>query len=187
MVEAKNILKAVQKYLYGKPTTRTARFDFAWALRLHREMLGDVWKWAGQLRTKPLNLGVPPAQIETQLYELLKNLPFWNDLPLFEQAAMLHHKAVSIHPFQNGNGRWSRMLANIWLARNGSPWTKWPEQNIGTESPIRDEYLKAVKVADQGEYEALVELHRRFALTEESVLTDDSITPRFTGRKDSGQ
>ena len=74
----------------------------------------------------------------------------------------LHHLAVQFHPFLNGNGRWSRMLANIWLKRNRRPVTEWPEQVIGRESPVRGEYLQAIRAADEGDYEPLFELHRRF-------------------------
>jgi Fic family protein len=80
-----------------------------------------------------------------------------------EQAARLHHRAVKIHPFPNGNGRWSRMLANIWLKRNRQPLTKWPEKVIGTESEIRDRYLAAIIKADGGDYSDLIALHREFA------------------------
>jgi len=79
----------------------------------------------------------------------------------------LHHLAVQIHPFLNGNGRWSRMLANIRqrsapVSRRFSPITEWPEQVIGRESPVRGEYLQAIRAADKGDYELLFELHRRF-------------------------
>jgi len=77
-------------------------------------------------------------------------------------AAMLHHRAVHIHPFPNGNGRWSRMRANIWLKRNRRPITEWPEQVIGRESPVRGEYFQGIRAADGGDYEALLELHPRF-------------------------
>lgn len=94
-------------------------------------------------------------------------LHHWKDDPLIRQAAMLHHKAVQIHPFLNGNGRWSRLLANIWIARNGGTPTKWPEEMVGTVSPIRDEYLKAIQAADQGEYDALAQLHERYTPAED--------------------
>ena len=97
-----------------------APFDFVWALQLHKEMFGQVWTWAGSTRKIDLNLGVPWQQVEIQLYDLLLRLPYWKDMPLFEQAARLHHGAVAIHPFENGNGRWSRMLANIWLKRQAA-------------------------------------------------------------------
>jgi Fic family protein len=69
---------------------------------------------------------------------------------------------VQIHPFLNGNGRWSRMLANIWLRRNRRSITEWPDQVIGRESPVRCEYLQAMRAADEGDYKLLFELYRRF-------------------------
>jgi Fic family protein len=80
---------------------------------------------------------------------------------------MLHHKAVFIHPFENGNGRWSRMLANVWVFREGGVPTKWPEDLVGTTSPVRDEYLKAIRSADEGECAPLIELHQRYTPHEE--------------------
>ena len=44
-------------------------------------------------------------------------------IDLSEQAVLLHHRAVQIHPFENGNGRWSRLLANIWLKKHAHPIT----------------------------------------------------------------
>ena len=58
--------------------------------------------------------------------------------------------------------RWSRMRANIWLKRNRRPVTAWPEPVIGRESPVRGEYLQAIRAADEGDYKVLFELHRRF-------------------------
>lgn len=163
-VEAKNITRAVIKYLARKPTRRSARFDLSWCLRLHKEMFGQVWKWAGQLRTCNLNFGVPFHHVEAQLYNLLADLPHWVEegAPLIEQATLLHHRAVFIHPFLNGNGRWARMLANIWLKLHGSQPTVWPEDVIGAESTIRAAYLTAIKQADEGDYEPLLALHREY-------------------------
>jgi Fic family protein len=50
-----------------------------------------------------------------QLQTLLEDLVFWEARgdALLEQSVRLHHRAVWIHPFLNGNGRWARMLANI--------------------------------------------------------------------------
>jgi fido (protein-threonine AMPylation protein) len=110
--EARNILAASKKYYLGKVSRRKAPFDYAWSLRLHQEMFGKVWKWAGTLRTTRTTLGLSPEHIENCLYELFGNLPYWSDMPWIEQAARLHHQAVFIHPFPNGNGRWSHFLAN---------------------------------------------------------------------------
>ncbi len=163
--EAENIRKAFVKYLAAKPTRRTARFDLSWALHLHREMFGDVWKWAGKVRTTETNLGVPPPEIESALMSLLDDLAYWEEhgTDPIEQAAMLHHRAVQIHPFQNGNGRWARLLANIWLKLHDHRPTAWPEETIGTTSVIREEYLVAIREADKGVYSQLVALQRQFS------------------------
>ncbi len=165
-VEAVNIAKAMVKYLVGRLDEKAAPFDFVWLLQLRQEMFGDVWKWAGKLRTSATNIGVSPSQIETRLYDLTKNVPHWKDIPLIEQAALLHHESVFIHPFINGNGRWSRLLANIWLYRNGHPLTQWPDSSLNEESPIRAEYLAAIKAADNKDYNPLNVLHRRYTPTD---------------------
>ncbi len=164
VLEGANILKAAEIYLFGILTPEKAPFDYTWALQLHREMFGEVWAWAGIPRGYETNIGIPPRQIAEKLYDLFQRLPYWADADWVTQAAMLHHEAVSIHPFPNGNGRWSRMLANIWLRLNGQPWTRWPEEAVGEASVIRTEYLTAIRAADGGEYGPLVGLHQRFSV-----------------------
>lgn len=161
--EAENIRKAVLRYLAAKPTTKQAPFDLTWSKQLHAQMLGDVWAWAGRVRTTELNMGSTPHAIETELHNLLEDLHVWHDtdMPVLEQAVRLHHRAVVIHPFINGNGRWSRMLANIWLKQHDEPVILWPETTIGTESTIRSEYIQSLQAADQGDLSPLIELHRQ--------------------------
>ena len=164
-VEFNNTLEAIKKYLIKKPSKRTAPFDLAWLKKLHREMFGAVWTWAGMIRQTEKNMGLKPFQIEPALQDLLNDLSEWKSskADLIEQAARLHHQAVYIHPFENGNGRWARLLANIWLKQNEGAVTVWPEDNMtkGT-SEIRGEYLKSLRAADDGSYEHLMELHRRY-------------------------
>ena len=162
--EAENIRKAVVKYLAAKPSRRSAPFTLTWVKRLHKQMFGDVWKWAGDFRQHNLNLGCDWHQVQMQVQALLDDLVFWQDRgdAHLEQATRLHHRAVSIHPFVNGNGRWSRMLANIWLKRHGQAIIEWPEETIGSNSVIRDEYLGAIRAADAGDERPLRELHQRF-------------------------
>jgi Fic-DOC domain mobile mystery protein B len=165
VAEAENVRKAVVKYFGGTLTSRQAPFDLRWMLKLHGEMFGDVWKWAGRTRTRNFNLGSAWHQVETQLQNLCEDLAFWEKHwpDTIEQAAHLHHRSVQIHPFENGNGRWSRMLANIWLKLHKLPPTEWPEESIGGASVIRDAYLAAVRAADLGDLTLLMELHREHA------------------------
>jgi Fic family protein len=95
----------------------------------------------------------------------MDDLEYWRnagEMEILEQAALLHHRAVSIHPFLNGNGRWSRLLANIFLKQAINKLTIWPEETVGNASIIREEYLASVRAADNGDYEALIGLHRRY-------------------------
>jgi Fic-DOC domain mobile mystery protein B len=162
--EARNINKAFLKYLATKPSERAAPFDFEWFLDLHREMFGEIWTWAGVVRTRDLNLGAPHHQVVERLAALVGDLHSWTGYghSLEMQAVWLHHRSVEIHPFENGNGRWARLLANIWLKRHEEPIVFWPDQLLGAASAIRSEYLAAVQAADRGDYDALAELHRRF-------------------------
>jgi fido (protein-threonine AMPylation protein) len=125
----------------------TGRTPLTWVKRLHKQMFGDVWKWAGDFRQDNLNLGCDWHQVQSLVQSLLDDLLVWESGgdSLLEQAARLHHRAVWIHPFSNGNGRWARMLANIWLKRHGHPIVERPEETIGSKSVIRDEYLQAIR------------------------------------------
>lgn len=164
IVEAENIRHAVVKYLAGRPSRKKAPFTFDWVCKLHREMFGDVWTWAGKIRTVELNLGPPPHQVGPGLMSLVADLAAWDrgDMPIVEQAAMLHYRAVYLHPFMNGNGRWARLLGNIWLKQRGSPLIDWPEPTLaGAESPVRKEYIAALRRADNSDYAALFALHKR--------------------------
>jgi fido (protein-threonine AMPylation protein) len=124
-------------------------------------MYCDVWKWAGHPRQGDLNFGVAWPHVSEQLLALTHDLPCWGEsgMSLLEQAAQLHYRAVWIHPFWNGNGRWARLLANIWLRRHKAPLILWPDDGIGRESPIRNDYLRALKAADDGDFGPLLALH----------------------------
>lgn len=124
-------------------------------LRLHTEMFGEVWSWAGRIRSIHLSIGSDPGHIAEHLAQLCDDIhgrePYLPDL--LEQAVLIHHRAVQIHPFRNGNGRWARMLSNIWLRVHQQPLVEWPA-TIGRESPIRAEYLASLRSADSHDLKA---------------------------------
>ena len=165
LLEAKNIEPVAIKYLAAAPSVRIAPFDFSWGLKLHREMFCDVWKFAGELRQRDVNIGIKFYLVSGELQDVFNALSEWATfrMPMIEQAARLHHKAVRIHPFLNGNGRWSRMLANIWLKKHGVALIHWPEETIGAESIVRDEYIATIKATDDTHnYAQLIALHERY-------------------------
>ena len=163
--EAENIRKATLKYLAARPSAKLAPFDYAWILKLHEEMFCDVWEWAGQVRQIDLTLGINWQKIGQELGGLMLCIRDFaeDENQLLDQAVTIHYKAVQIHPFHNGNGRWSRMLANIWLRRHGKSEVEWPEAAVGMKaSTIRQDYIAAIQEADKCNFAPLTELHRRY-------------------------
>ncbi|MDX9742262.1 MAG: mobile mystery protein B [Arcobacteraceae bacterium] len=161
--EAENIANATIKYLSAPPSKREAPFSYSWMMDLHNEMFGDVWDWAGKLRKIELSIGIKAYLVPMELKKLCDDMAYWDKnktFDVFETATRIHHRAVQIHPFQNGNGRWSRMLANIYLRQNGKMPVRWQEDLLAKENPKRSEYIEALKKADNGDYNDLIELHK---------------------------
>ncbi|WP_299286939.1 Fic family protein [uncultured Mucilaginibacter sp.] len=65
-------------------------------------------------------------------------------------AALFHYKFVSIHPFDDGNGRLSRILMNLILMRNGFPPVVIKMEN-------RQNYYALLNQADTGNYWPFIE------------------------------
>lgn len=65
-------------------------------------------------------------------------------------AALLHYKFLRIHPFDDGNGRLSRLLMNYVLLRFGFP-------PVVVKSSDKKSYLLALNEADAGNLDAFVE------------------------------
>jgi Fic-DOC domain mobile mystery protein B len=152
-----------EKYFSSRLTRRKVPFDLQWVKNLHVEMFGDVWAWAGEFRKTNTSVGVDKYQIQTQMIQLLNDVNAWPEMGMnpIEQGARLHHRSVFIHPFVNGNGRWSRMLTNVWLRLNKYPLVVWPT-TLYKESPIRKEYIAALKEADLMNYDPLISIHREY-------------------------
>jgi Fic-DOC domain mobile mystery protein B len=163
VAEANNIALATLKYLSAPPTKKTAPFTYNWLSQLHEEMFGKVWNWAGKFRQIELSIGIKAYMVPAALKELADDISYWDankTYDIYETATRIHHRAVQIHPYQNGNGRWSRMLANIYLRQKGSMPVKWQEDMLSKENLQRDAYIKALKSADSGDYSRLIAMHR---------------------------
>lgn len=133
----------------------------AFVKRLHKEMYNQVWKWAGQFRKTGKNIGVDPIRIATDLKQLLDDARFWvehSTYPPDEIAIRVKHRLVLIHCFSNGNGRHSRLYADLLVLALGQPWFSWGSR---TDAPdARDRYFAALRTADRGDIKPLNEFAR---------------------------
>lgn len=133
--------------------------DEAFGRNLHRRMFGRVWRWAGDYRLSDKNIGVPRATIQPRLYEVFDNVGYWAKNETFspdEVAARFHHGLVFIHPFPNGNGRWSRLMADLLLTRLGQPRFTMGNSTLRTADEARAAYIAALQAADQHDFSPLI-------------------------------
>ncbi|QEL19493.1 Fic family protein [Limnoglobus roseus] len=85
-----------------------------------------------KFRTKDVNIGVPARLVEQKLYDLTLRLPYWPET--LASVTELHHQLVYIHPYKNGNGRWSRFVANIRQVMTTETITVWPHAEMTSDS-----------------------------------------------------
>uniref|UniRef100_UPI0040491AEB mobile mystery protein B n=1 Tax=Gelidibacter sp. TaxID=2018083 RepID=UPI0040491AEB len=157
--EQLNIEKAIEwtiKTKFKKDQILTEEF----IKKLHRKMLGDVWKWAGSFRKSDKNLGIHWSQIGVELKYLLDDTNFWiiNETYAPEEISKrFKHRLVSIHCFPNGNGRHSRIMADILMEHifKKKVFT-WQQSNIAKANDIRKTYINALKKADNGDIQPLI-------------------------------
>ncbi|WP_426051860.1 mobile mystery protein B [Brevundimonas sp. SL161] len=137
--------------------------DEAFLQRLHKEMLGKVWRWAGKYRTTDRNIGVDRWQIEPELRGLLNDVRYWIQHQTYspdEIMARFHHRLVSIHPFPNGNGRHARLAADLLALEPAIPRFTWGSANLVEEAETRRRYVMALRAADAHDIEPLLAFAR---------------------------
>lgn len=161
--EQQNIEKAIL-WVMGRSFKSETVFTADFIRTVHKRMYGDVWTWAGEFRKSKKNIGIEYWQIPVQLKQLLDDAIYWyqnNTYPPDEMAVRFKHRLVSIHCFSNGNGRHSRLMADIIIEKLYKlPVFTWGAANLTKSSDARKEYLKSVKAADKGDYSLLMAFAR---------------------------
>lgn len=130
---------------------------------LHRRMFGDVWRWAGKFRTSQRNIGIDYWLIPTELRQLLDDARAWVELrsyPPDEIAIRFHHRLVWIHPFPNGNGRHTRLMADFMVMQWGCERFSWGRQSLREPGEARTRYIDALHAADNHDIEPLLSFSR---------------------------
>ncbi|UYN95379.1 MAG: mobile mystery protein B [Enhydrobacter sp.] len=137
--------------------------DEAFLRGLHRRMFNRVWKWAGDYRTTGRNLGVTPYRIQADLMQVIGDARYWLENKTYspdELAVRFHHRIVSVHPFPNGNGRWSRLAADLLAVQQGGKRFTWGSANLQASGDARRAYIDALHAADNHDLEPLAAFAR---------------------------
>lgn len=133
-------------------------------LALHKRMYGKVWNWAGEYRKTNKNIGVDKFDIPVYLRSLIDDATYWLEKNVYEPdelAIRFKHRLVSIHCFPNGNGRHSRMLADIIIEKIYQlPVFSWGSKNQSDQNDLREKYLIAIRKADKGDIDLLLQFAR---------------------------
>ena len=161
--EQQNIERAIEWTLRRK-SKKEIILTSDFIKELHFRMFNDVWKWAGQFRKTNKNIGVNKSQINIALKTLLDDASFWvenNTYPPDELAIRFKHRLVNIHCFANGNGRHSRLMADI-IIKNvfGKPVFAWSGKNLNKQGDARKKYITAIREADDGNINPLIQFAR---------------------------
>jgi Fic-DOC domain mobile mystery protein B len=137
--------------------------DEAFLRGLHRRMLNRVWKWAGDYRATERNLGIAPDLIQPEVHQILADARFWVENKTYgpdELAVRFHHRIVLVHPFPNGNGRWSRLAADLLVVHLGGTRFTWGSANLQAVGDVRKAYIDALHAADKHDLDPLVAFAR---------------------------
>ncbi|HEY6170615.1 MAG TPA: Fic family protein [Candidatus Kapabacteria bacterium] len=141
-------------------------FDLGFIYRIHTLAFGELYEFAGKLRTVNVSKDgfVFPAAMyleETMLtFErtmlLTLDKSYGDKDEALNMIAQIHAELLFIHPFSEGNGRVARILADAMATKYGMP--LWNFDPIYKSR--MDEYVLAVQGAAASDYEPMKELFR---------------------------
>jgi cell filamentation protein len=140
-------------------TAYDGNFTFSFYCELHKKLFGDLYDWAGQLRTVEISkkgTAFYPAKelasLGEALFQRLQGKKELRGLPQSEFAAQIaefYHDLNMIHPFREGNGRTQRLFLTLLIRRAG--------YDISFADCDMDELIIATIYASQGVMDFLVD------------------------------
>ncbi|KOS08368.1 cell filamentation protein Fic [Flavobacterium akiainvivens] len=149
--------------LYDELTTSTV-FNTGYICKIHTLIFGHLYSFAGKYRQVNISkagFSFPPARfLEASMAEFDKDI--FNKLPriynskeeLIINVAKVHGELLFIHPFREGNGRASRLLANLMVQQQGYDDLKFEKINDG----LFETYIEAVQKCGLKKYELMQEV-----------------------------
>lgn len=158
--------------MFGADQAVTVADIFEW----HRKWLGNVYDWAGQERSVNMGKGgfhfTVASQIPYGLREFEKNYlmvltpcHLMNEDALVDAIARVHVEFILVHPFRDGNGRISRLLADVMALQGNKPaldYSSW-DTNKGL-------YFNSIQAGLAGDYAPMKTLVKQALLDAEQRL-----------------
>jgi cell filamentation protein len=134
---------------------------------LHRQWLGKVYPWAGEYRQVNISKGGFAFAMAAQVPHLMAGLEktvlaaytpchFVESEKVVEALAVTHCELVLIHPFREGNGRLSRLLATLMALQAGLPLLDFS----GIRGKKREAYFAAVQAGMSRDYAPMEAIFR---------------------------
>ena len=158
--EQQNIEKAIE-WTYTSKVRKEELFTEKYIRTLHRKMFGSVWKWAGEFRRTEKSIGIDPVQIAISVKQLCDDALYQIDHKIYSEveiAIRFKYELVKIHCFANGNGRHSRLIADVIISHIFSfPVFTWGNYNSFANPESRNNYLLSLRKADKGDIADLIE------------------------------
>jgi len=164
LIQKKEDLKLLELYSYLVDNFDISKpFGFDTIQKWHKDIFETIYPFAGDLRTVVMSKGGGIEAWEWRL-EFLEAVPQFNDLiieitskeyddidKITYDLSRLISEFLFIHPFREGNGRLSRLVCDIILAKNGFPM-------IGLNLKNGDNYIEKVHQGYECNYEPMKEL-----------------------------
>ena len=133
-------------------------FSFGYYCSLHKRLFGDIYDWAGKLRTVDLSkkgtVFYPSERLEEYGEMLFRRLSEANCFCDIDRASLVagvaefYHDLNMLHPFREGNGRTQRLFISLLLRRSG--------YEIDLAKCDTDELMVATIYAAQGVMDGLL-------------------------------
>jgi len=133
---------------------------------IHELWLGDIYPFAGTYRTVNMSKGNHLFASANQIDYLMSKLEsdilakytpcHYTDLDELALAlGIVHVELILIHPFRDGNGRLSRLLADLMSSQARKPLLNYSHIDVTTNQQGYDNYIRAIQASIDRDYEPI--------------------------------
>ena len=147
--------------LFTEKLTPKTKFSVKYICDIHRTALKELYSFAGRFRSVNISKGgfvfpagrFIPDSMRIFEEEILSQLPdhYTSQQALIKDIAKVHGELLFIHPFREGNGRTSRILANLRARKQGYP-------GLNFKTIDFNEYIIAVQQVARKDYSRMEQI-----------------------------